>query len=156
MRPCGVAMNLTYKLKTTYPSSTNSALFIKWGIGATPTSLLTDIYNNHNCDICNNQTTPEDKSLQHHTKLNNYQHTTKQVSPLQPIPTQWDYKPPPVFLPKTSSLKAAKTLQQLMEYGIAFQTPLKPNPTAFLFPNNHILNLTSNNYIQPYLASDTL
>ena len=49
-----------------------------------------------------------------------------------------------MFLTITASFEPAKTLQLLMEYGTAFQSPQTPTPTPFLSPYNHLLNLISN------------
>ena len=114
------------------------------GLSAIPDSLQTDIYLNHTCSICKKEPTPESKSLLHHYKLSKYINVAKDIEPPQPLPTQWTYKPPPIFIPLTHRLETAVTLQKLLEYGMSFQPKQTPNPTPFLTPFDHLLNLKTN------------
>ena len=113
------------------------------GLSAIPDSLHTDIYTHHSCSLFKDETTHANKSSLHHSKLNKYTNLAKDIEPPHPLPTEWSYKPPPIFIPVTHNLDTAFTLQKVLEYGMSFQLKQTPNPTPFLTPFEHILNLKS-------------
>ena len=86
------------------------------GLSAIPDSLQTDIYTHHSCSLCKDETTPANKSSLHHSKLNKYTNLAKDIEPPHPLPTEWSYKPPPIFIPVTHNLDTAVTLQKVLEY----------------------------------------
>ena len=73
------------------------------------------------------------------------QHLTRTVTPPKPLPTEWDYKPPPIFLPPSCKLAIAITLQQTLEFGLSFQLPQDSTATPFLTNFQKCLTLETNN-----------
>ena len=125
-------------------SEIHSFLLRESGLSAIPDSLQSDIYNNHSCNICDTKVTPEEKSLVHHNTISKYLNIIKDITPPLPMPTEWTYKPPPIFIPVTANLATALKLQQILEYGITFQPQQKSNPQPFLSPFEHLLKLSTN------------
>ena len=72
------------------------------------------------------------------------QHLTRNITPPQPLPTEWNYKPPPIFIQPTIKLSIALTLQKVLEHGLNFQTPQRSTPTPFLTPFEECLTLQEN------------
>ena len=90
---------------------------------------------------------PIAKSIRHHTlmKCAKTQHLSRTVTPPKPLPTEWDYKPPPIFFPPTCKLAIAVNLQQTLEFGLSFQLPQDSTATPFLTNFHACLTLETNN-----------
>ncbi|KAI6658718.1 hypothetical protein LOD99_10950 [Oopsacas minuta] len=72
------------------------------------------------------------------------QHAAISITPPLPIPSTWEYKPPPIFIHQTGNINTASILQQLLEYGLTFQTPQDDHPNPFLTSFKGILELDNN------------
>ena len=123
-------------------------LFVR-GVGdqCDPPSLILQTYHQHTCTLCEDLDEPLSKSIRHHTmmKCEKTKHLSRTVTPPKPLPTEWEYKPPPIFTPPTCKLTTAITLQQLLEYGLSFQLPQESTATPFLSNFHACLNLETNN-----------
>ncbi|KAI6649852.1 hypothetical protein LOD99_6402 [Oopsacas minuta] len=128
------------------PEGSSPFLFREGGLGALPSSLLLDLFTHHTCNICKDEDTPSSKSLLHHSSNQSCRtaHASIHVSSPKPIPSSWDYKAPPIFIYSTGNLETARTLQQLLEFGLTFQTPQEDRPNPFLTSFRGILNLETN------------
>ena len=134
--------------KTRWKESTDKFSLWEKGLNALPTSLITQLYLNHDCSTCTHLSTPQDKSLHHHKLAlsEELQHIPKSITSPKALPlsSEWEYKAPPIFCTPTTNIKTAVLLQQLLEYGLTFQLSQPQAQHPFLSPFEGILNLEHN------------